>query len=388
MKIEQVAEFVNEAAAGIVGETAVLEQDLKNIVSFGEAVFNAGNDAVDSYVRALINRIGRTIFVDRKYRGKYASLLADGWEYGSVLMKVDMDLPEATTNETWQLAQGASYDPNVVNLPNVRAKFFNRKVTFEIDQTFGRLQVKQSFNGATEMMAFFAMIEQWIDNALTVRIESLARSVVNAMIGETVYSEYGTAQQSAASHTRAVNLLYLYKQAHSGSTLTAATCLQDPDFLRFAALTMGIYGERLASMSKLFNIEGRARFTPQDRLRVAMLADFAKSAEVYLYGNTYHDALVRLPEATDIVPFWQGSGTDYALASVSKVDVITPTNHNITVNGVLAVLYDRDAMMICNTDRRVTSQYNAKAEFTNQFYKYDADYFADTAENLVVFFVA
>lgn len=388
MKIEQVVNFVNDAAASVVGETAILNQDLSNIVDFGNTVLSFNSDAMDAYVRALINRIGRTVFVDRPYRGKFASVLREGWEYGSILMKVDADLPAATDNDTWQLQNGASYDPNVVNLPNVRAKFFNKKVTFEIDQTFAQKQVKQSFSGASELMAFFAMIEQWIENSMTVRIETLVRGMVNTMIAETIYDDYGAALLDSTSGTKAVNLYYLYVQANPGTSLTAADCVTDPDFIRFAAFTMGLYVERLTSMSTLFNVDGRTRFTPNDRLHVAMLADFAKAADVYLYGDTFHDALVRLPEATDVVPFWQGSGTTYAYTDTSAIDVTTPNGHTVQTDGILAVMFDRDAMAVCNTDRRVTSQWNAKGEFTNQFYKYDADYFADTAENFVVFFVA
>lgn len=388
MKVEQVYELVNQAGQEATGGSAILNEDFSNIVDFGKTIFDNGTDAVDAYCRALINRIGRTIFVDRKYTGKFASVLREAWEYGSVLMKVDTDLPDATENESWKISNGVAYDPNVVHIPEVRAKFFNKKVTFEIDRTFARIQVKQSFTGASELMAFFAMIEQWIENAMTVRIESLARGLVNTLTAETIYSEYGAGSQSTASHTRAVNLLYLYNQDHAGATLTAANCLKSPEFLRFAAYVMGTYKERLSSMSKLFNVDGRDRFTPNDRLHVALLADFAKAADVYLYGDTFHEALVRLPEATDILPFWQGSGTSYAYADVAKINVTTPNEHTVTVNGILGVMFDRDALAICNTDRRVTSYYNPKIEATTNFYKYDADYYADTAENFVVFFAA
>ena len=94
MKITQVYEFVNAATKEALGETVVLNEDLSNIVTVGEAVFNA--NAMDKYVKALVNRIGKTIFVNRVYQGSAPSVMMDGWEYGSVLQKVSTGLPEAT----------------------------------------------------------------------------------------------------------------------------------------------------------------------------------------------------------------------------------------------------------------------------------------------------
>ena len=59
-----------------------------------------------------------------------------------------------------------------------------------------------------------------------------------------------------------------------------------------------------------------------------------------------------------------------------------------TVNGVLGVIFDRDALGVMNNNQRVTTQWNAKAEFTNYFYKKDARYFNDLNENFVFFYVA
>ena len=51
-------------------------------------------------------------------------------------------------------------------------------------------------------------------------------------------------------------------------------------------------------------------------------------------------------------------------------------------------MFDRDALGVTNLDRRVTTNYNPKAEFYTNWYKMDAGYFNDTNENFVVFFVA
>jgi hypothetical protein len=41
--------------------------------------------------------------------------------------------------------------------------------------------------------------------------------------------------------------------------------------------------------------------------------------------------------------------------------------------------------MLCNENDRVTTAYNAKGEYTNNFYKFDISLFNDVNENGVVF---
>ena len=67
MDVKQIYAAVNTATQEARGQTGLVQEDLGNIVDVGTAVFNA--NAVDAYVKSLVNHIGRVIFVDRKYRG-------------------------------------------------------------------------------------------------------------------------------------------------------------------------------------------------------------------------------------------------------------------------------------------------------------------------------
>lgn len=384
MEMTQVYQLVNTATQEVLGESAVVAEDLSNVVDIGTQIFNAS--AVDAYVRSLVNHIGRVIFVNRTYRGGAPSVLMDGWEYGSVLEKITAELPEAEENETWELNDRESYDPNVFYQPQVSAKFFNKRVTFEIPLSFTERQVKQSFSSAAQLNGFLSMLFNSVEKALTVKIDALVMRTINSMIADTVYADYGANSQSASSGIKAVNLLYLYNQQYS-KELTAAKALTDPDFIRFAAYIMGLYSSRLSRLSTLFNMGGKDRFTDSENLHVVLLSDFRKAAAVFLQSDTFHDSLVALPNSEE-VPYWQGSGTGYALTSVSAVNVTTPNSHSVEVGGVLGVMFDRDALGVSNLDRRVTTNYNPKAEFYTNWYKFEAGYFCDGNENFVVFFMA
>lgn len=384
MEVKQIYELMNGVTKEVLGEETVVAEDLSNIVDIGTEIFNAS--AVDNYVRSLVNHIGRVIFVNRPYSGSVPSVLMDGWEYGSVLEKIHAELPDATENESWELEDGASYDPNVFYQPKVSAKFFNKRVTFEIPMSFTERQVKESFSNAEQLNGFLSMLYNAIDKSMTIKIDALVMRTINNMVGETIVDDFGTASLSSTSGVKAVNLLYLYNDKFH-TELTPEDAITSPEFIRFASYEMGVYMSRLSKISTLFNIGGKDRFTPSDMLHVVMLADFKKSANVYLQSDVFHDSFTELPNA-DVVPFWQGSGTDYAFDDISSINIKTATGADVDISGVLCVMFDRDALGVTNLDRRVTTNYNPKAEFYNNWYKFDAGYFNDTNENFVVFFVA
>lgn len=384
MEVKQVYDFVNEATKEALGTEAILQEDLSNVVDVGSAVFNAS--AFDAYVKSLVNHIGKVVFVNRPYKGSAPSVLMDAWEYGAVEEKISSSMPVATENESWELQDGASYDPNIFRQPTAEAKFFSKMTTFEIDRSITERQVKQSFSSASQLNAFTSMLFNEVDKALTVRNDALIMRTINNMIGQTVYDAFSGSAITGAGNTRAVNLLKLFNDQYT-KELSAAEAITDPDFIRYAAYVMNLYTDRLTRISTLFNVGGKERFTPKDLLHIVMLSEFASAADIFLQSDTFHDEYTKLVNA-ERVPYWQGTGLGYKFSDTSKVYVKTANGDSQTVTGVLGVMFDRDALGVTNFNSRVTTQYNAKAEFTNYFYKRDAKYFNDFNENFVVFYAA
>lgn len=386
MEVKQIYEFVNQATSTALGETGLVKEDLSNVVDVGEKVFNA--NAVDAYARALVNQVGKFIFVNRPYRGSVPSVLMDGWEYGSVLEKVQMNLPDATENESWDLGleDNQSYDPNVFYKPDVSVKFFNKRVTFEIPMSFTEKQLRQSFTSAEQMNGFISMVYNAVDRSMTVKLDSLVMRCITNGQAETIYADYAGEDVTTKSGVKAINLLHLFKQVNTGSSVTASTAMTDPEFIRFATYNISLIRNRMTRMSTLFNVGKSERFTPDDLLHVVFLQDFKSAADVFLQSGTFNADYTALPNA-ETVPYWQASGTGYAYEDVSRINVKTATGHDVDVTGVIGVMFDRDALGVTNMDRRVTTNYNPKAEFYSNWFKYDAGYFNDLNENFVVFFV-
>lgn len=379
MQVKQLKEIVNSATSEVLGKTDVVNEDLSNLVDVGNEIFDTDN--VDNYVKKLIDRIGKVIFVNRLYAGGVPSVLMDSWEYGSVVEKISADMPEADENDSWNLQNGQTYSQDTFYQPKVSAKFFNSKVTFDVKLSFTTEQVKESFSNVNELNGFISMLETGVKNSMTVKLDGLIMRTINNMTGQILNSANGLQK---------VNLLTEYNTA-SGQTLTANKALMDKDFLKFASLTIKKYQARITKMSTLFNAGGKARFTTTDNLHTVLLSDFADSAEVYLMSDTYHNDTVSLPNH-ETVPYWQGSGKSYAFNDVSKIDVKidagNKTAKQVTQTGILGVMFDTNALGVSNLNQRTTTSYNARAEFYTNYYKMDAGYFNDLNENFVVFYIA
>lgn len=385
MQVTQVHDLVNSATQEVLGESAVVAEDLSNVVDIGTQIQDSHN--IDNYVRSLVDHIGKVIFVNRPYSGNVPSVLMDGWEYGSILEKITVDtLPQATENESWELQDGTSYDPNIFYKPSVSAEFFNKKVTFEVPMSFTKMQVKESFSSAEQLNGFTSMIYNAIDKSMTVKTDKLIMQTITHMMAETLHSDYPDADYNTKSGVKAVNLLKLYNERF-GTELAVKDAITTPEFIRFSAFEMGLYQSRLGKLSTLFNVGKKDRFTAPDMLHVVLLAEFANSAKAYLQSDTYHDEFVALPKA-EVVPFWQGSGTDYLFAETSKINLKTASNDTVECGGILGVMFDRDALGVSNFDRRVTSNWNPKGEFFNNWFKMDSGYFNSLNENFCLFFIA
>lgn len=400
MTVEQIKTIVNTMTDEIIGESAIVEEDLSNIVDIGKSIFDA--TSVDNYVKKLLDVIGRMVFVNERYRGVTVDILFDSWEFGSVVEKISANLIDADDNESWSLTSGQTVNQDIFYQPSVNVSFFNHKVTFEIPCSFAESQVKESFNSVEQLNSFFSMLQTVIENSMTVKLDALVMRTINNMIGQTLLADAAAfddgnngVDYGLASTLRCVNLLYLYNQQF-GTSLAADDALTTPAFIRYATYVMSLYVDRLQKMSTAFNIHGLERFTEKENLRIVYLSELAAASKAYLESDTYHNSLVSLPDGYDTVPYWQGSGTGYDFDDISAIHIDVedrdPLNltgkTEIDITGVLGVMFSKYACGVNQFNRRTTTHYNAKGEFYTNFAKTDANYFNALDEDFVVFFIA
>ena len=375
MTVTQIYELLNTITEEVTGETALVHEDLENVVDVGTAIFNA--TSVDNYVKSLVNKVGKVIAVNRPYKPPYPNIKREAWEYGSVLQKLRCAIPDAEENPSWDLQSGQGANQFLFTPPTVTQQFWNSKTTYDISMSFTEMQVKESFNSKSELMAFIGMIENAISTSKTIKEKSLAERAINNFMGEKIHADNGI-----------IHLVTMYNDAYHPTTdLTSAAAIYDPAFLRFASVQLMLYKDRLKDASNVFNMGTIPTFTPDEYLHVVLNAEFAKSVEAYMTADTYHDAMVKLPNY-DTVNFWQGIGNTpkYNFEDTTTIALqSTSGGHNVTQAYIVGVMFDRDAIMLCNENDRVTTAYNAKQEFINNFYKFDISLFNDVNENGIIF---
>lgn len=386
MKIEQIANIVNESFEQWTGQQNVFDKDLSAAIDFGESLEDL--DSVNKFVKGLVDRIGKVIFVDRPYTGRAPKLMRDDVEWGSIIMKICSDFPNATVNESFNLVDGASYDPNVYKSPDAEAKFFNKMVVFEIDPpSIPDYQIRSAFTSPAQMNSFVNMLFNNTEKAMTVRTDSLIMDVISSAIAATLHNAFPSSTYTGVGNARCINLLRRYND-HFGTSLTVDSCYTDPAFIRWAGFQMKLVVDRIKYMSTLFNIGGKKRHTPESLMHFILLSEFESAADTYLQSDVWHNTFTKLPNA-ETVPFWQGSGEDYSFGQTSKIDITIPDGSTrVTTYGILGTIFDRDAMGVNLFTRNITANHNPVGEFTNYWYKQRARYFVDTNENIVVFYVA
>ena len=388
MRVNQISGLLNSVFGEILGEGALITENLSNLVSSGQIITSSTTygDNFDNYAGAIIDKVGKTIFVDRVYRAKDIGIWRDYFEYGSVLEKIRVDVGDYEDNCEWDLTKMGTttldYNENLQNhieelfrfIPaNVQAKYFNLKTTFKTTISITRKQLKSAFDSATDMARFIGMIENRIASKMEIAKEELQRRAVGNFIGEKINTA-----------TNVVNLKTEFEAAGGATIPTLPEALRDPEFLRFAAKKMTMDREFMTQPSKVYTDGSFYNHTPIEDSRLIVLSDLDTGLKFNLYGDTYNEEFVKL-DNYKTVPFWQGTGTTMALADRSSIKITTSEGHTVNRGAILGVLFDRDAIMCCNEDPEVRSQYNADGNFTNFFYCYDASFYNDFDENGVVY---
>ena len=396
MEVKQIYSMINAWQQEITGgaqydaeHTWIIQEDLSNLVDVGtklldeSSVTTAGEKWRDNFVKSMIDRIGRMVFVDRPYRSVFPDLRRDEWEYGSIMSKSRTKRLAAKTNPSWGLTAGTTVNQFAFTPPEVMTMFYNSKEAWQVECSFADVQLREAFTSPREMDRFLSMIESAIQRSLDAQIDTITSRTLNGLIAEKLYRNHAV-----------VDLLAGYNATvPAADALTASNCIYNVDWQRYAAYQILLYKKRMAIASSWFieaTEDGWDTQTPADRLRVALHADVAAALDVYLQSETYHNEMTDIG-SYDILPMWQtsGSGTGFDFGATSRIDVALPSDNTHTVNRthIIGVMWDWDAASVCNLNRRVTSAYNVNGEYWTNYYKCDSMSTIDLLEGCIVFVI-
>lgn len=379
MLVKQIATILNATFDTIIGESAVVNENLSNIVDVGKVITSNSTyeGMLDSAIGAIIDKVGLTVFDDRLYMSQSPNILKTGSEYGSIIEKIRVDIGDFSDNVDWSL-NSTSFDSLFgYEEANVTAKYFNGKKTFRQKISLLGEQLTSAFQSADKMIRFFAMIENRVATKMTACTDWLIKATIVNLIAEKI-----------KTGNNIVNLKTLY---YGATAKTKDAMFKDKEFLRFVAKTIMLYKGYMKELSILYNDGEYATFTPEDALHIVMHTELDTAIKTNLYADTFNYEFVKLP-FYETINYWQGTGTtnddrmkiNVLPASANGVKGESDANV-VNVDNIVCVMFDDRACAVCNEKPKVTTQYNAEADFTNYFFKWEANYINDTAENCVVF---
>lgn len=375
MNTNQIYSILNDVVAQGVGTDAIAAVNNQNLVSLGNAVLNSTSNT-EAFLNALLQRIGRTIIRYRKYENKLRGMILDDFEYGAIVQKIRIAMPEAEEDQSFGLVDGQSVDHYKVKKPDVQQKLFVTRTPYQYKVTIQRKHLKEAFLSEEAMGRFIAGIFGEVRNAIDLGLERLARNAFNNMIAES----YGAT--AAAPKQNVVNLGTLYRAINANAPATAEGLMNDNDFLRFAVSTMNTRIDMLQEMSVLNTPDANAlpTFTPKDRMHVYIMSGFKRRLETVVQYAAFNEMLVDVA-GNETLTYLQSAQSPYSI-NVKRASDGT----SITVDNIIGLVYDRDACGAYKWDEEVsTTPLNSAGLYYNSYYHLQQLWFNDLSENFVVF---
>lgn len=372
MAVKQIYDIVNSVNSQTMGITDLTVVDEQGLISLGQTVLTT-NGLADTWLNSLAQRIGKTIISFREYKSKYSDMVLDSMQWGNIVQKIKVSMPEATEDESYALVNGKSVDMYKVANPTVTQSFFTTETPYQFYVTIKREQLEEAFTSENAMNGFIGAIYGEVQNAIELSLESLARNCINNFIAEC----HGT--------NRVINLLKLYNN-ETGQKLTVDTCKHDKEFLAYCVSRIKLISKYMENMTKgLYNDGTQTRHTPKSMQHLRILEDFETRLETVVQYQAFKDGYVKL-ENYHTTSYWQN------IKKPTSIDITRASDGEevkFFADEVLAVLYDRDALGLYKKDSwNSTTPFNSAGGYYNTYYHHKELYFNDLSENFVVFIIS
>lgn len=388
---KQIYSIINEVGNQAMGSNVIAVVDNAGLVSLGNDVLGS-SETVNNFINALTDRIGRTIVSFRAYHSHFPDFERDSIEWGNILQKIKVAMPEAEEDQSYNLADGSSVDQYKINKGKVNQLLFTTETPWQTHITVHLDELEKAFTNATEMGAFISARFGEVQNRIELAMENLNMDCVNNYIGEMI-------NRKTEKPNRVINLVTEYKDKtgidHTTDPLNA---LDDEEFLKYVVrrinsisvtmeyMTTGMFNDTyLASGTAPDRDATYTRHTPKSEQRMMLFIDLVNALKTNINSKAFNMEQVAIDIPFKTVPFWQ------SLQSPSKISINTASKPSeaITQSQIMGILYDREAMGTYKKQyNSLTSPVNAAGRYYNVFYHMRTLYFNDLTENAVVFLLA
>ena len=376
LTFEQVATVLTSIVKQATNQAVITPTDTASFVSVAQIALRADRDAV---MNAISNVLARTIFSIRPYSAKLTGLEMDTFRWGNMMRKLSIadsdwqDDPAYAWPATYDSTQtghetgdGYAIDPWTIKKPNVlQTNFYGSSVYFD-EMTIFEDQIESAFTGPEQLGSFLTLLMTNLSNRLEMSNEGLRRGLVCNAIG---------AMKAENKAERNIHLLTEYNTL-TGNTYTVQDIYTPsvfPGFVKWMYARVAELTDLFTANSTMFQtvISGKPilRHTPLEMQRVYMYSPFLRQIEARVLADTYHDGFLRYADVESL-PYWQSIQTK---DTVKVTPVYTGTDGTVvtagsavTVENVVGLIFDRDAMGMTVLDRRVLSTpVNTKGLYRN-----------------------
>lgn len=384
-----VADVLKAAIKQATGSEAVDSLDLSGIVDLGNDDTIIGSR--EQFTKALINVLMKNWFTDSKYRTQYFDpFFQDSDKFGAIVQAISIEVPEVQEASNWKdfgpdtaHGQTATVGVYTIHLPQIATNYFGKSVSWSIPITITGSQWDTAFNSEDEIRTFVAYILMCIDNAIIIHLEDMDNANRNNFMGEKIH--YAGTVGAAGVHK--VNLVELYVKEMGDATedYTVEQYLANVNAMRHGSEKLRLFKKYFGKMSRKYNIGGKLRFTPDERMVLQVLTFFDERMATVALSDTYHKELVEMPKFQS-VPYWQGIGTgDDDFDEISKIEIKTASGDTIEQSGIVAFLCDQWAVLHTIKEKRVGVQNFNIEDLTLYEYQFRDMYMNDLSMNAIVF---
>ena len=373
MDTNQIYSVVNDAIAQAIGEDSIASLDTKNLVSYGTTILSSSS-ATECFLNVLAMRIGRTIYRFRAYNNKFKDMVISDMEWGAILQKLRVEMPEAESDPTFALTDGESVDQWKVSKPKAHQKLFVSRTPYMFKLTIQTYTLKEAFTSPEAMGSFIALVFGEVRNAIELSLETLGRLTLSVAMSET-----------SDSNLQRIHLVTEYNTEYEltgDDALTSTSALRSESFLRFAIRRMNEIIDNIQDMSVMFCDGELPTFTNRENMRIRVLSGFQRRLETCVEYASFHEQFTSIDGSYSTINYWQSEKTP------SSIDILVRPSmgDRVQISNIIAEINDRDAFGIYQFDEEVnTTGINAAARYYNQFWHELQNRYVDTSENMVIF---
>lgn len=381
----QIYSIVNEVASQAMGSSSIEVVDNAGLIALGNTVL--GSDATkNNFINALTDRIGRTIVSFRAYHSHFPDFERDSIEWGNILQKLKIGMPDAEEDQSFNLTDGNSVDQYKINKAKVNQLLFTTETPWQTHITVHLDELEKAFIDSSAMGVFISGMFGEVQNRIELAMENLSMDCVNNYMAELI-------KRKTTKASRVINLVSEYKDMTGvDHTTNPISALDDEEFLKYVVrrinsisstmeyMTNGLYNDVVGDENTI----PYSRHTPKSEQKLMLFIEMVNSLKTNINSKAFNMEQVAIDIPFTTVPFWQSIETPAGIN-------IKPASGGTAISEtlIMGIMYDREAMGTYKKKyNSITSPINAAGQYYNVFYHMITMYFNDLSENAVVFLLA